>query len=312
MKSGIHGGHTGLVAVQCSCSGVLADRASVGSALPLHGGHSADEFHRSATVANTPTGHGVALRDAVDGDRAVVEPRTRRYQTAERFGAPPDVLVHVVGANDHLRVAQQHLAQGRQFSAGVGGAGGVGRAIQQQQAGARRDGRFQLGRRELVASLRARGHDDRHAICQQHHIGVGHPIGRWNDSFVARIQQGGAEVIEGLLGATGDQNLLARVIETVVTPELGDDGVLQFRGAIDAGIARLALANGGHTGIRNVGGGIEIRLADAQADDISARRLQLQHPGGEGEGGRGLDALNALGDGDGHGGVRKGHATRVS
>ena len=51
--------------------------------------------------------------------------------------------------------SQQHVAERAQLGARVRGAGRIARAVEQQQARLRRDGRCELARRDLVALRRA-------------------------------------------------------------------------------------------------------------------------------------------------------------
>ena len=83
------------------------------------------DFLRATAIADAPAGHRVGLRHAVDRDGAVVELRHGREQAAERLGAPLDLLVHVIGADDDARMRQQHVAKRTQFGARVRGAGRI-------------------------------------------------------------------------------------------------------------------------------------------------------------------------------------------
>ena len=154
---------------------------------------------------------------------------------------------------------------------------------------------------DLVALRRAGVHADRHAVGQQRHVGIGHPVGRRNHAFIARIEQRGAGIETGLLGPGGDQDLAALIGQAVVALELGDDGVFQFRRAVDRGIARDPLANGLDARICDMRRRVEIRFAGRQSDDVFAFGFELGGPGGHGEGRGGLNLLNALGKGHGQG-----------
>ena len=64
------------------------------------------------------------------------------------------------------------------------------------------------------------------------------------DDLVAGVQQGLGQVEETLLAAAGHQDLLGREVEAVVALELGDDGLLQARGAVDRCVLGLAVGHG--------------------------------------------------------------------
>jgi hypothetical protein len=133
--------------------------------------------------------------------------------------------------------------------------------LMNEQLGARRDRRGQLCRRDLVALLGTRVDADGHAVREQRHVGIGHPVGRRDHAFIARIEQRGADVEAGLLGAGGHQDLAAFVGQAIVALELGNDGVFEFGGAVDRGIARDPLANRLDARICNMDRRIEIRFA---------------------------------------------------
>ena len=77
---------------------------------------------------------------------------------------------------------------------------------------------------------------------------------------------------------------------------LRDDGVLELVDAVHIGVAGEAALDGIDAGLRDVRRRVEVRLAGAEADDVLAFRLQAGGAGGDGERGRGLDALDASGD----------------
>ena len=199
------------------------------------------------------------------------------------------------------RVLQQHVGQRAPFGARVRRARRVAGRVDEQQLGLGRDGRFELARRHLVA-LRGRA-VRRHgqAIREQHHVRVAHPVRRGNDGFITRVEHGHAEVVDSLLGARADQNLVALVADLIVALELRDDGVFELDDAVDVGVTREALADRLDTRVGNVRGCVEVRFAGAEPDDVLAFGFQFRGARGDGEGGRRLDALNASRELIGHG-----------
>ena len=91
-----------------------------------------------------------------------------------------------------------------------------------------------------------------------------------------------------------DQDLLGRVVEAVVALEFGDDRLLQAGGAAHRGVFGEARVDGLDRRVLDVLRGVEIGLAGAEADNVAAGRLELGGTGGDGEGGGGLDGLNAV------------------
>ncbi|MNE72451.1 hypothetical protein D3C80_1683950 [compost metagenome] len=95
-------------------------------------------------------------------------------------------------------------------------------------------------------------------------------------------------------------DLVGFVLQAVLARELGRDGGLQFRHAVGVGVLGLAAADGLDGRRLDVVGGVEVRFAGAQTDDVAAFAFQFPGPGGHGQGGRRLDA------GEG-GGLKAGH-----
>ncbi len=141
----------------------------------------------------------------------------------------------------------------------------------------------------------ARFDNHRHAVGQQHHVGIGHPVRRGDDHFVAAVQQRLGQIVKALLAAAGHQNLLGLVAQAVVALELGDDGFLQAGRAVHRRVFGEAGVNRLDGGVLDERGRIEIRLAGAQTDYILAGRLEFVGLGGHRQGRRRFDALYTFG-----------------
>ena len=127
------------------------------------------------------------------------------------------------------------------------------------------------------------------------YVRVRHPVGGRNDDFVTRVQNGQGKVEKALFATTGYQNLVGFVFQTVVPFELRDNRFLQCRRTIHRGVFGLAVADGLDGGHLDVFGGVEVRFAGAQANDVLAGRPEFRGFVGHGEGGRGLDRLYTAG-----------------
>ena len=123
--------------------------------------------------------------------------------------------------------------------------------------------------------LRRRAHD-RHRLAagERHHFRIAHPIGRGDDDLVAGIDGRHQRVVEHLLAAGADDDLVRLVGQAVLALEFGDDRFLQLGNAADVGVLGLAGLDGVDRRQLDVGGRVEIRLAGAKADDVAARRFQ--------------------------------------
>src|SRR5581483_3395787 len=121
------------------------------------------------------------------------------------------------------------------------------------------------------------------------------------DHLVAGVQRRHERVVEHLLAAGADGDLVDTVVEVVLALELADDRRLQFRNAVDGGVLGLAVADRLDRGFLDVVRGVEIGLAGAEADHVAAGRFQLARLVGDGDRGRRLDAAERVGK-EGHGG----------
>ena len=195
-----------------------------------------------------------------------------------------------------MRVLHQHVRDLLHVFLGVAGAGRVRRAVQDDPFGLRRDRLFQIFRLQLEVHFLRAGDDDGLALGQQHHVRIRDPVGRRDDDFVARVERGHQRVVEHLLAAGADGDLVARIVEIVVAFELAADRVLQLGRTVRIGVAGVAALHGVDGGLDDVGRGVEIRLACGEADDVAARGFQLARLGADGDGGGRLDAAETVSD----------------
>ena len=84
-------------------------------------------------------------------------------------------------------------------------------------------------------------------------------------------------------------------LQSELAAELAADRLLQLGGAVDIGVFGIAGLDGGDGGGLDVVRGIEIRLTGTKPDDVTAGGFQLAGLHGHGNGGRRLDALEAVG-----------------
>ena len=86
-----------------------------------------------------------------------------------------------------------------------------GGGVEDEPFGFRRDRSFKLCRGQLEIMFNATFHRHRGAACQKHHIGVRHPIGRGDDDLIAGVTGGHQGVVQNLLAAGANGDLVRRV-----------------------------------------------------------------------------------------------------
>src|SRR5262249_18338677 len=91
-------------------------------------------------------------------------------------------------------------------------------------------------------------------------------------------------VVDHRLAARRDVDLGRRIGEVVLPLELADDRVLQLRHAVGGGVLGLAALDRLDGGRLDVIRRIEVRLANAEANHVPARALEILSLGGDRDG----------------------------
>ena len=189
----------------------------------------------------------------------------------------------------------QHVGERLQLRLRIGGARRVARRVEHEPLGLGRDRRVERLGLQLVAVLDRAVGEHRLAAAEQHDVGIRHPARRRDDDLVARIERAQQRVVEHLLAAGADRHLARLVLEAVLALELGDDGRLQLRNAVDVGVLGLALAQRLDGRLLDVVGRVEVGLAGGQRDDVAAFGLQLARLRRHSDGLGWRDAVHAVG-----------------
>ena len=157
--------------------------------------------------------------------------------------------------------------------------------------------RFQLVDGDLEPGLLVGRQENRLALRQGDRLGVGGPVRRGHEHLVARIEQRGERVEDGLLAAVGDEHLAGFDDVARIAHRLLRDGGAQFgqprRGRV---LVVPRVAAGGDGGLDDVVGRGEVGFAGAEADDVLARGGQRLGLGVDGQGGRLGHRCNQSGD----------------
>ena len=110
-----------------------------------------------------------------------------------------DVLVNLVGNDDDLLVTKQDVLQRFEFLLAINGASRVAGRAKDERLCLRRDGGFELLRRNLEVLLDSGFDEGGCAFCQQNHLRIAYPIGSRDDDFVACIHDSHDGVADALL-----------------------------------------------------------------------------------------------------------------
>ena len=181
-------------------------------------------------------------------------------------------------------------------SLGVDRAGGVGRRHEDQGLGARRLGRVELVQRDPEARALVGGQHGGDRTRQPDGLGVGRPVRRRQQDLVAGVEQHLHGVVDRVLAAVGDDDLVGADLVARVAPGLVGDRLLERRhpaGRTVAVVDRIRAGLDG--GLDDVVGRGEVGLAGPEADHGLARGTQRLGLVGHREGGRRCDGTDAAG-----------------
>ena len=171
---------------------------------------------------NAPAGHGVSLGNTIHGQGSGGQTRFNLSQGEERLVIEYQMLVDVIGQDQHMRVGQQHFGQRLQFGPAVHRAGRVGRRVEDQPAGVRRDCRGEQGRGQFELGIT--GENTGLAAAQLNHLRVTDPVGRRYDDLVTFVQSGRQGVVDHLFAAAAHQGVSPGHGQAVLTAELCRNG----------------------------------------------------------------------------------------
>ena len=115
---------------------------------------------------------------------------------------------------------------------------------------------------------------DRCAACQENLIGIGYPVGGGNDDFVTFLDQGLGNVVEGMFCPASDGNLVTGECQSVIPLKFGDNGIFQFDGAANRGVAGVSGVDRLLCGFPDIQRCAEVGFSGAEADDVDALGLE--------------------------------------
>ena len=250
-------------------TGELGRRVDAGMAIHRQFFGVADNILRPYAHAQAPAGHGVGFRPTVKDNQAVLN--LRILQQADMFAAVVQHLaIDLVGHDGHLRPLGEAGDERVELGPRHRPTGGVGRAVEDDQAGPLGDLVQHLGGGKGEAIFLAQNHrhrrrtgkTDRRFINRKAGVGI-HDLSPW-----LTINQHGEE--HRHLAARQDQDLAGVDGGAVARGQIGGDRFAQFGDALGRGIAMVAVTQGLDRRLDDMRRGFEIGLTDAEVDDVTA------------------------------------------
>ena len=174
-------------------------------------------------------------------------------------------------------------------------AGWVVGIVDQDGSRAGRDRGLDLRARHLERGVNVGGDGHGDAAGEAHLCFVGDEARLGDDHLVAGVQDGRQRQVERLGAANGHQRLRFRVVDDAIELRpLGSDRLPQLQDAGVGGVARLPAAQRSDAGLADHRRRDEIRLADAQRDDVLHRRGDVEEFADAGRRHSGHPARNAI------------------
>ena len=236
----------------------------------------------SGEVTQPPAGHGPTFGEAVDGETAIGQIRCNGRKAVVLLPLREQEFVDLITHHQQLGMTTHHLRHGFKLLAWHHPTGRVTGCIQHKQATARRDRCFQGVDVELEPIL-GLGRDQLHlGAGQGGHLRVAQPVGRRQKHLISRIQQHLKQVVDRLLAAVGDQNLLGCGGDAVGAGQLLGDGCTELRLSSRWAVAGDAIPQCFPGGLNDEVRGVEVRFSGAEAADITTRAFQCLGLGRDG------------------------------
>ena len=217
-------------------------------------------------VTKPPAGHAVGLAEAIEDDHVLVE--LGGAVVGRVIAKRP---VDFITQQKNVAFPSQH-GQIPERVARVDHAGRVGRTVDEDRLGARRQG--SLYHIHVDAEIGIGVYKDRFPARQGNEVGVHDEVRVENYDLVARIDRAAKSQHQPAAGAAGDEYVAMRVLVALayigfdLGPQLGN--TLRDRVGIVPGV------NGGMRGCLDRRRHVKVRLADAQVDRVLQTARQFK------------------------------------
>ncbi len=262
-----HVGDDLLIALEGGDGAELSEGGGVGGGVALQDIDGVSDGLRGGGVAEAPAGHGVGFGESVDGDGEVGDILAEGGDGDVGVVAIHEFFIDLVREDEDV-LTHGDVSEGLELFSGIDGSGGVAGGVDDDHLGEGGHGVLELIWGDLPVVFFFGFDDDGDAADETDHFRVAGPEGSGDDDFVTGVDGGGDGVVTGVFGAAVDADLFGGVLKAVVEVEFGGEGLAEFEEAGALGVAGLAVVEGLNGGLDDVGGGIEVGLTSAEAENI--------------------------------------------
>jgi len=237
--------------------------------MTLHLRHGADDLCRPDGKPDSPAGHRIGFRHTGDDDSFFLDIFTQCGK-ADKFKIIIDQpAVNLIG-NDINVFFPHHLSQCFQLLAVISCSRWIARVIQDNGPGRRGNRLPQLLRCQQKAIFFPRLDNDRFTANQANAFRIGYPVRRRYNHFVAFVDDGFNQVEQRIFGSTRYQYFRRLVFQPIVLLQSLANSLPQLRDAVIFGVFGEILFNSFDTSLFDIGWCREIRLANAQINDVQS------------------------------------------
>ena len=239
-------------------------------------GHHFCDGCRSGCITNAPTGHCIGFGNTVNQNGSLFYRVAQRCHAGEGTSIIQQFEINLIG-NDVQIMLYADIGQRNQLFPIIQHTGGVGRVIQNQSLGFRRNCLFQLLRCEFEILGFRRIDNHTHTADHTNHFIVADPIRSRQNHLVpcAGLYQNRQCCKHIMLCTTCNNNLGVVIIQIQITFQAGSNCFPQRNNAGSRCVFGFSFLNGTDTGFLNVFGGIKIRFAGTKPNNIKAISLHL-------------------------------------
>ena len=221
---------------------------------------------RPYRITQPPPGHRIGLAPAVEQDQPVAQRRVAKK--ADVLGAVvKDLPVDFVAEYGDLRMPFEPGDQPVELVARHNAARRVGRAVDDDEPGARRDLVEDLVGAEREARRLVQRDRHRRRSRKPDHALVNREPGVGVEDLDPRLAEHQDAEEHRDLGAGNDQDQVRRHLDPMAAQQIGRDRRTQRRDPVRRRVPVMSVGERLATGLDDMLGGREIRLADAEIDD---------------------------------------------
>ena len=193
-------------------------------------------------------------------------------------------------------MTRDHLTESANFIRGVGDPARIGWTIEDHRHRSWRHSGGQFFRQHFESALHGACYFNASSTSKFNERAVAHPCWRWQNDFIARINERLQNQVQRVFGTSSNGNMLSLARDAVLAPEFPCDRISRLNGAWSGHVLSQSRAEAFDGGLFDVVGSVEIRLPGSEGDYVSALFLECRCASSDSQGGALFHTVNARGN----------------